>query len=224
MIADTTRIYDTVRIKIPVYEQTQIIDTVKYFEKTVAGDSLTFLIFLVSCITLIVVAGLTLIAYYVQGSQKYKNAYYTKIIEKRFSAYEKLQDLISFLNLYIYQDKKVYAHAVFDSWESFDDFYTQLLLTGNVAYWFNANTEDKLSEFSTFIRNNFDFFRNTDKNIAEMAHEHFYEIQEFMNILKQLLLLDITTLHTGKLEHRDVEIEQKSDPEQNPSSNNPEKS
>ena len=85
-----------------------------------------------------------------QANKAYKNEYYKKIIEKRFNAYEDLEDVLRRLSTRLY-DKEGTTLLVLQDPKTFNDFFLSIFQAQLNAKWLGKESQAKLREMSIIV-------------------------------------------------------------------------
>jgi hypothetical protein len=138
----------------------------------------------------VVAAVVTFLLGSVQKDYDYKNEYYKKIIEKRFQAYETLEQTLRQLNFFVYDEKLNGAvFSIFEDTVSFDQFSISLFEAQLGSRWLSPDTQNTLRQLSIIIA------KISRENVAESASPYLSEVLQLKRNLDKSSLLDFRDLH-----------------------------
>lgn len=126
----------------------------------------------------------------VQKDYDYKAEYYKKIIDKRFNAYETLENTLQQLNAFVYDDQlKGACFYVFEDTERFDQFSIALFESQLGSRWLSADTHQALQKLSVIIA------QIERLNVVESASPRLKEVLALKRELDKSSLQDFAELH-----------------------------
>lgn len=126
----------------------------------------------------------------VQKGYDYKAEYYKKIIEKRFHAYEVLEQTLRRLNTFLYDAKLNGAvFLVFENTEEFDQFSIALFEAQLNTRWLSKDTQQILQRLCVLIA------KIDRTNVVDSASPYIGEVLELKRALDKSSLQDFADLH-----------------------------
>jgi hypothetical protein len=150
-------------------------------------------------------ASLTSFVNWIFHNSNYKKDYFKKILEKRFNAFEKVQDLAGKLSFQTQLDNSVIPTIFFNN-EYYDQFIILLASAIDSSFWLEISTSSKLTELNVFLLNNITNNINYDWDIDQMNQKHnelgvnhLENIRLFRQELQTLVNKELKNLH--KVEH-----------------------
>nr|WP_294927754.1 hypothetical protein [uncultured Flavobacterium sp.] len=146
-------------------------------------------------------AALTSLVNWILHNSNYKKDYYKKILEKRFNAFEKVQDLAGKLSFQTQLDNSVIPTIFFNN-EYYDQFIILLASTIDSSFWLDISTSSKLTELNVFLLNNITNNINYDWDVNQMNQKynelganHLENIRLFRQDLQTLVNKELKNLH-----------------------------
>lgn len=133
-------------------------------------------------------------------NSNYKKDYYKKILDKRLDAYEEMNVLIKRLSDVVYTDRG-FVHGMFSGEESFGFLLSIHHSIMEKSYWLSDKTSHKLTEFGVFLFNSITsnltegVSQQVDEEYIKLALANFEQIQEFNQILKEMINSDLQYLY-----------------------------
>jgi hypothetical protein len=161
----------------------------------------TFEILIIIFSSSVVSAALTSVVNWKLHNSNYKKEYYKKILEKRLSAFEKVQEVTAKLGFKVQLDDSVIPSICFND-EYYQGFIYLLGSTIDSSFWLDNSTSLKLTELNVYLLNNFsnNIDANSDtetKNIEyqKLGKNHTEKIREFREELNILMSDELKKLH-----------------------------
>lgn len=144
----------------------------------------------------------TIVNWYVSLSKDklaYKNEYYKRLIEKRFSAYESIESVLRNMQKIIHTEDPDWTRdydwfVLFDSRESFDEFLNSVLSCSVAAWWLSKEMIGLISSFSQFLQTEIRYKAN-DVNLVALGMRHHKKIKEYYFQIERILFNDLKNLH-----------------------------
>jgi len=144
---------------------------------------------------------LAVITNWIIHRSSYKNDYYKKILDKRISAYENINHIISKMLIHTKLDNSVIP-TVFFSYEYYTEF--ALLLGTNLdhSFWISNEMANKLTEINVYLINNVENKIDNTKNTNDLDTEYqnigiiqFEQFRIFRKELQKIMNNDFKRLH-----------------------------
>ena len=132
------------------------------------------------------------------NDENYKRDYYKKIVEKRFGAYETVENTIRYLNLTLY-DKNLNGvyFAIFSEISVWTDFNKSLFEAQLQSRWLSSDTQKSIQNLSLTISKigeNISVINNAE-NLEDAASPFLTQIIEIKKELNTSSLQDFQNLH-----------------------------
>jgi hypothetical protein len=132
------------------------------------------------------------------NDQNYKRDYYKKIVEKRFGAYESVENTLKYLNFTLYdKNSKGVYFAIFSEITVWTDFNKSLTEAQLQSRWLSSNTQKSIHDLSVTISEigeNTPLPINVD-NLESAASPYLTQIIEIKRMLDASSLKDFQDLH-----------------------------
>ena len=125
-----------------------------------------------------------------QKDRDFKGEYYKKIIEKRFKAYETLENTMRYLNLFEYDNQlNGIVFFVFQDRNRFENFSISLFETQLESRWLNKETQSLIQKLSVIIA------KIDNDNLFESSSPYLEDILTLKRQLDDSSLIDFQNLH-----------------------------
>lgn len=135
--------------------------------------------------------------------ENYKKEYYKKLLEKRLDAYESVDFLIGRLGGMLQLEDGRICPLMFGSGEAFSIFLMKILEVVSKSTWLSSATSSKVTDLNCFliseISNQIDNSKDENIQLLELGAQNRNKINELRSELKQLLYIDLKTLHDVKI-------------------------
>jgi hypothetical protein len=182
---------------IPVYDTIKrtVFDTIKIYTLQPAENNTELIIVLCSLATILAIAIITWVSNWLVNRQKYKNEYYIKVINKRFEAYNKVENIINTLRTEMFLNGKPIYHKVFHDWERYEKFYDDIVETGKYTYWLDSEIDNIFIGLNMYLIDNIPPADLKEGVCSDYGKEHHDNINLIYEELEELLIRDLKNLH-----------------------------
>lgn len=132
------------------------------------------------------------------SDRSYKIEYYKKIVEKRFLAYESIENTMRYMNYLVYdKNLKGSYFIIFSEWEMWENFNKALFESQLQSAWLNSKTQNLLQRTALIVAKISDDIKIQGDNdsLEEAASPYLKDFIEFKRELHTASLIDFQNLH-----------------------------